>query len=555
MIEEIAYENVQIGLNEKKVELLTGKEAMAMLEIPTFLSEWDALYQACHWATVFQSPEFATTWYKLYQHSYLPILIREETDGRLTGLFMLALPHRKTGGRKFIVGAGHYEADYQTWLASKKNGNTFISAALKVLRQKFPDICLMLRHLPPHTPVNWAKSEPLWQNSCILYPLTRPLVVMSDFTVSRRDRKRVSRMQQVGKFIHLTEEDEFKASLDDVANYYDFRQGAMYNKNPFRDDPLNKEFLLSLFRRKLLHVTVLKAGDETIASVAALISKNRANLGGINFHSPLFASYSPGYVHFLMLSQQFVNEGIDSFDLTPGGDPYKDRLATQHDQVHILVIANSKPYFYKRQLRKLLYQRMTEMGIRTMSVELKLKRQLYFVKQRGLLHELTRRIHKLWAKPQVKLFQASLDLEEGRVLSPVNKNSLRDLLDFKMQGTSRTRWEFLEDAMRSLEQGQTVYTLTENDTLLFCIWFSTSDKNSEEDEKKAALRFQEIYVHPLGADRLRHFISSAISDIDSSLLKVQVYFPVPAQDKQLAMTLMRAGFEPVKGQSNNSPLE
>jgi CelD/BcsL family acetyltransferase involved in cellulose biosynthesis len=551
MIKEIAYENVQIGLNEKKVELLTGEEAMAMLELHTFLSEWETLYQACHWATVFQSPEFVTTWYKLYQHSHLPILISEVTDGMLTGLFTLALPHRKPRGRKFIVGAGHYEADYQTWLASEKNGNTFISAALKLLRQKYPTLCLMLRHLPPNTPINWAKAEPLWQNSCILYPLTRPLVVMSDFTVSRRDRKRVSRMQQIGKFIHLKEEEEFRASLDEVATYYDFRQGAMYNKNPFRDDPLNREFLLSLFRRKLLHVTVLKAGDETVASVAALISKNKANLGGINFHSPLFASYSPGYVHFLMLSQQFVHEGINSFDLTPGGDPYKDRLATQHDQVHILVIANSKPYYFKRQLRKLLYQRMTEMGIRTMSVELNLRRQLYFVKERGLLHEIKRRILTLWAKPQERLFQATLDLEKGRKLSPVNKNCLRDLLDYKMQGTNRTRWEFLEDAMRRFEHGQTSYTLTENDTLLFCIWYSTPAENPEDAlctvKNKEALRFQEIYVHPVAADRLRQFISSAISDIDSTLLKVQVYLPVPEQDKQLAMSMKRSGFKPAKG--------
>lgn len=550
MIEEIAYQNVKIGRTEKNVELVTGEEVIALLETDTFVTEWNLLYQSCHWATVFQSPEFATTWYKLYQYAYLPILIKEETDGVLTGLFMLALPYRKTGGRKFIVGAGHYEADYQTWLASEKNGNSFISAAMKVLRQKFPKTDLMLRHLPPHTPIEWAKSEPDWQSSCILYPLTRPLVVMADFTVSRRDRKRVSKLKQIGDFVHLTEEADFRATLDELAVYYDFRQGAMYNKNPFRDDPSNKEFLLSLFRRKLLHVTVLKAGNEIVAAVAALISKNKANLGGINFHSPSFASYSPGYVHFLMLSQQFGHEGIASFDLTPGGDPYKDRLATQHDQVHILVATNSRSYFYKRQLRKLLYQRMTEMGIRTMSVELNMRRQLYLLRERGLVNELGRRMQKLWSRKQFKMYHTSLSTTDTKADYAISKNCLNDLLGYSMQGSSRTRWEFLEDAMRRLEQGEQAYTLSENGILLYCVWYSTTTACADEQILPASpenIYLQDLYVHPSGVSRLRDFLYTFVAGIAPDISKVQVYLPVPVQDKPLLKTVKRSGFQLRKG--------
>ncbi|SIR44163.1 GNAT family N-acetyltransferase [Pontibacter lucknowensis] len=547
MIEEIAYENVKIGQSEKNLELLAGEEVMHLLEDATYLTEWDSLYHSCHWATVFQSPDFVTTWYRLYQHAYQPILIREYTKGVLSGLLTLALPLHRLNGRTFIVGAGHYEADYHTWLASDSNGNSFISSALKVLMRKFPTTDLMLRHLPPNTPTDWAKSEPRWQSSCILYPLTRPLVVMSDFTVSRRDRKRVSRMNQIGEFIHLTDEAAFRDALDQLAIYYDFRQGAMYNKNPFRTDPVNKEFLLALFRRKLLHVTVLKAGEEMVASVAAVISKNKANLGGINFHSPLFASYSPGYVHFLMLSQQFVHEGISSFDLTPGGDPYKDRLATQHDQVHILVTTNSRLYFFKRQFRKLLYQRMTEMGIRTMSVELSLKRHLYLVKERGLAQEIVRGLRKLWANDQDKIYHATLELKKFSCDFSINKNSLSNLLDYQMQGSMCTRWEFLENAMRRLEQGAQCFTISDRGTLLYCAWYTTPATDTATEAAIAAGReaiyLQDVYVHPFGVAQLKEFLAAVISAITPNLSSAQVYLSVPDQDKLLSKAMKRAGLQ------------
>ena len=70
-------------------ELLMGPPVLKLLEDAGFLEEWKNLYNACPWATVFQSPSFVATWYQVYR-SYLPILIKTETDGKLTGLLTLA---------------------------------------------------------------------------------------------------------------------------------------------------------------------------------------------------------------------------------------------------------------------------------------------------------------------------------------------------------------------------------------------------------------------------------------------------------------------------------
>ena len=549
MIEEIAYKNAKIGQRETKLDLLAGEEVMHLLEESKFLTEWDSLYHSCQWSTVFQSPDFVTTWYRLYRHAYQPILIKERINGELTGLLTLALPLQKSNTKTFIVGAGHHEADYQTWLGTDSNGNSFISSALEALMRRYPTADLMLRHLPPNAPTDWAKIEPRWQGSCILYPLTRPIIEMSDFTISRRDRKRVSRLKQISTFTQLSDEENFTNALDDLATYYDFRQGAMFNKNPFRNDPINREFLLALFRLKLLHVTVLKAGNEMVASVAALISKNKANLGGINFHSPIFANYSPGYVHFLMLSQMFADEGISSFDLTPGGDPYKDRLATQHDQVHILVVTNSRFYFLKRQLRKLLFQRMTKIGIRTMSVELSIKRLLYLIKALGVAHEIAGNMIKLWSTKQEIVYQVTLDVKSNSSLS-ISKNNLSDLLDYRMEGSDRTRWEFLENAMRKLEQGTRAYTISNQGTLLFCAWYSEPDADAVKALDAADLKtltLEDLYVHPSSVARLKEFMAAVVGAIDPSLSSVQVYMPFTNEDKPLLKTVKLAGLQLHKG--------
>jgi hypothetical protein len=65
----------------------------------------------------------------------------------------------------------------------------------------------------------------------------------------------------------------FSSIFDELTAQYDFRKAAMYNKAPFRKDPLKKKFLLALFEQQILHVTVLKLNDEIIASNVAAIEE------------------------------------------------------------------------------------------------------------------------------------------------------------------------------------------------------------------------------------------------------------------------------------------
>ena len=92
----------------------------------------------------------------------------------------------------------------------------------------------------------------------------------------------------------------------------------------------------------------------------------------IPFHSKF---YSPVFVHFLLLAQLLVKEGVKVFDLTPGGDFYKERMATRHDQVNELMVTNSFVYAIKRKLRRWIYAYLAKKGKWPMGTELALKKK------------------------------------------------------------------------------------------------------------------------------------------------------------------------------------
>ena len=49
------------------IEILRGDRARQLLSEDHFLAEWSALCNTCPWATPFQSPDLAATWYRVYR--------------------------------------------------------------------------------------------------------------------------------------------------------------------------------------------------------------------------------------------------------------------------------------------------------------------------------------------------------------------------------------------------------------------------------------------------------------------------------------------------------
>lgn len=330
------------------ISLVIGSAAHSLLKDRTFEQGWGALYEECPWTTPCQSFGFVDTWYRIYQDHFNPIIVYEErADGRLVGLLTMAA-HKAS---EQLVVAGSHQAEYQAWIASPRDGNSFIERALRRLQVEFPGCSFMFKYLPPLTPKEWITGNPRWGWYCKLESRPRPLLsvrngnnLVEHILKKRQLRNIQNRLKGIGGVYFEQIDDPLRLAqiFDEIIGYYDFRQGAIHGSFPFKQDPLKRTFHLALIEvPNLLHVTVLRAGRSMLAAHLGLSGKGQVYLG-IPAQSPFYARYSPGVLHLLMLAKNLEKQGYSALDLTPGGAPWKERFATDHEEAHVLTIFSTR---------------------------------------------------------------------------------------------------------------------------------------------------------------------------------------------------------------------
>ncbi|MFD2247990.1 GNAT family N-acetyltransferase [Pontibacter ruber] len=509
-------------------KLLVGEEALQQLTDVCFQDNWDNLYRACSWGTVFQSRAYVTTWYQFYQKEYLTVLVKAEHEGELTGLLTLA--QKKDG---VFVGAGDTQAEYQVWL-SLYSGESFMQQALLQLHKYFPKARLHLKYIPATTKIGFLNNNAEWRNRCIIRPHRQPLLHIDDALITQQlkkknRREKINRLNRLGelKFERITDFELFQHVFDDLASQYDFRKGAMHNRYFFRTDEQKKDFLFSLYRQNLLHATVLRLGNEIIASNVGLMGKNWVHLQGLNTHSPLYAKHSPGMLHFLMMGKLLAEERIEVFDLTPGLDSYKDGLATDYATVHELVVEKVFSSFKRRAtiiLNEYVKKSGSLFGIKASSLRKAKLASLQAINTinglrghsiRILANHLRNKINPAqYFLFQNDSFKKCWLYKSNKV--KLNKNNLSDLLNYEQRGSLQTRWEFLEEAMHRFEVGEHCYSWSEQGQLLGCAWVGAADQAAQRvllsQLPEGVVLVQGIYCHPAAYDRLLSFLAAVVRE-------------------------------------------
>ncbi|MBD1397722.1 GNAT family N-acetyltransferase [Pontibacter sp. JH31] len=534
----------------KMTQLLSGEQVVDLLCNTNFMAKWDLLYEQCPWATVFQKREFVSSWYQHYTSRYLPILIHETTAGKLTGLLTLAKCEKEG-----ITGAGANQAEYQVWLAEPSNSNEFIQSALSQLRSQFPSDVIHLKYLPSNTPVNWVNADSRWGTHCTLQLHKQPLMVIEDASIAselkkKNRREKINRLKRLGelKFERITELNDFVSLIDMLATQFDFRKGATVNLTPFKSDPFKRDFLVSLFEQNLLHVTLLKLNNEAIASNVGAYGRGWVHLQGLNTHSPYYAKHSPGILHFLMLGRLLAEENFDVFDLTPGGDSYKNSLANSYVHAYELTISNHlRRYTQNSKIRLANYikQSFAKRGIKPTAIK-------DFKRSTWILFRKLRLVKSLDIRSSFEHIMQLLQLHSERVyrftndsISPpdiqtgyVNIQKLEDLLNYEDSGSLRTRWEFLSEAMRRFESGERCYTWGAGGRLLACTWQGAARAGGPVPEGAPVLRG--LYCHRTGRSGLANFLAVVARKATQAGESEQVY--ALARNKTIGSALKSAGF-------------
>lgn len=527
--------------------ILKDAAAEALLRDGTFHKRWKALYDECPWATVFQSEAFVRTWYGVYGSRFRPVVVLgTDSRGQLAGLLLLACLRESHE----LIAAGANQAEYQAWLAQPQAGNVFIEQALSELSRQFPRRVLRLVYLPPGAPIDWTAAGRPWASRCRLLALSRPLMALGDGGQARaslakkRYKARFARLEKMGalSFRQIVDPPEFAQALDQIIPLCNFRQGAVHGILPFRKNPLMRSLYLALIEvPDLLHVTVLKLGEQILSAQINVRNKDQVLLQIIT-HTPFLAEYSPGTLHILLLAAELARQGIHSLDLTPEGS-YKDRFATNNDQVHILTV-----FFSRRQSLQARARDFYRNAVRRLAALCHVEPS----RVRAVVADCRRRVLEVRSRQDLELriyACTSAGAPAGSSLAPANRNLVKDLLAYQPEPRGEPIAPFLNRALKRLEKGVHVYTCVEGGRLACHGWLLEPGERAFPPElPPLPLDAQSAVVFDCASwppDATHHFYPSLLrqmlGDAFASPGVSRAYVVVPASDAPLRRAVEESG--------------
>jgi CelD/BcsL family acetyltransferase involved in cellulose biosynthesis len=557
------------------IQLVRGPEAEALAADDAFVAQWSALVTLCPWSTGFQSPGYVRTWYGTYGERFEPMLILSRgADGTLQALLTLAICRRT--GRVAI--AGDVQAEYQAWLSTPEFGDAFPLAALRRLRAELPSAVLKFNYLPPGAPTGWL-ADPGVSGVHLLRSHARPVLrfedgkAIAESLAKKSNKNRLRQMEKLGpvRFERVTDPVERARLFAEVIPYHDARHTAMRGSSPFHSDAFMRRFGEALLAvPDLLHVTVLRCGDQLAAAHIGVLGRREVEFGLVA-HSPWLARYSPGKFLVYFLARMLMEEGYEQLDLTAGGDAYKDRMATTYDRVHTLtlfptrasrLVGLARDGMKRGARRALAAVRVTPNQARSIAAGVRRLRPGGIV---GALRRVANaRLTSARAKCLYEMDLAKVPAAAGT--STPRHDCLADLLRYQSAPGSPTRQEFVSDALRRVEEGHHLYTRLVDARLLPVVWridrpseaeiLRIAGRSNLELEKAALVEFPADATN-LPAAELEPTLRRVMSEAATAPGVARLYAAVPSHDAALAALLERVGFSrsaPSQGSADPQPV-
>jgi CelD/BcsL family acetyltransferase involved in cellulose biosynthesis/GNAT superfamily N-acetyltransferase len=473
-------------------ELIVGEQALSRLGDRGFTGQWRALHAECRHATVYQSPAYCRAWYEAYRSRWQPVLALARDDaGMLTGLWLLAYDAQHGA----LAHAGAQQAEYQVWLARAGTDVAFLEAAWPALKRRLHFRTLSFRYLPDTRLVEIIRAVRVMRDEVVARVYRRPLLALEPeqfkaFLTKKRNRYRFAQFNKLGKleFRRIKDEAEFAAAFDEFMLFYDFRHAAMFQGAPFRDDPLKVEFHRKLFRAgDITHLTATFLDGRPVAGCWGSVTGATMHVGML-MHSPFIAKHSPGKFHLMQLSDQLYRDGVRLFDLTPGQDAWKDRLASDYDEVAEAVIYRSG------------FSALRERAVRAGSRAARRSLAALGIAPAAVLPALRRRVRVATVVSEIgEWLNVSREYRVYCVLRnrasgfTAESRVLRDPLGLLLAYAPSERWQrradFLGNALARLENGQHCYAVQSDGQIAHYGWLVLHQTTSQVIEVRQDLSF------------------------------------------------------------------
>ena len=493
-----------------RVELQQGHMAHALLDDAAFIADWSHLLACCGHATAFQAPAFTRAWYRTYHQTWDPVIVlARDGFGRLGALWLLAYDARASR----LTHAGAHQAEYQVWICGPALQDEFIAAAWTLLTQRLRFRTLTIKYLPSldcvRTLQRVAVTAPVVEVTAHSRPLIRLDRQSIDTSFAKKSNKsRFNRLKKLGRldFLLVERSEQMETVLDDFCAQYDFRQGAVNHAVPFFDDPLKRAFQRELFisapaQECCVSATLLD--DKLIAGFWGMRSGRMVHLGMLA-HSPMLAEHSPGKLHIMQLSRSLAGSGTEVLDLTPGGDPWKERFANDHDEVASAVLYRHPWQRRVAALRERLLKQGKQVAEKV-NVSPDQLRGFAAKLRRVRPAALARRVAQwLGDQREFRIYRADRALAQSFTRDArVRCNAIDELVAFVPGERWQSRDTFLASALERIERGEAAYSVRLEGRLAHCGWMVRGQTESRISEVEQVMHFPpdtvalyDFYSHP-----------------------------------------------------------
>lgn len=541
-----------------KIDLLQDDNATTLINDPDFIRSWETICKKCKYSTYFQQPFFVRTWFSCYSNVWTPVIVlsRRET-GDLAALWILAY----SAATKTLTHPGSHQAEYQTWISLPGCDIPFVSAAWVEITQQLTFSSLKIKYHPSTALTEALHSSPDISGISLVRYHKRPILTLNLDEIEasfkkKSNKSRFNRLKRLGElnFREIKTSEDLDAVLDQLIDFYDFRQGATNASTPFRSDPQKKRFLSNLLADPEggAHVTVTSLNGHPISAFWGGVSSSTVHLGML-IHSPFYAEHSPGKLHIMQLSKHLLESGIEKIDITPGGDPWKERFANSHDHVaEIELFRTGRSRLIAKQrsnIERLAKRCLTLFGVTPSAVRARLSR-IKNVTPRAIAKRLRNWVSM---KRELRIYRCERDLSlQASYHSEIQLNSLQDLMSFEPGERWQTYHGFLRSALHRLENGESAFTISINGKLAASGWMvknqskailSEVDQTMDMPESSASL--YDFYTDPefRGQGLYRKLISHMLKFVFDDEKTKYAYICVLADNTPSRHVIENTGFK------------
>jgi hypothetical protein len=331
------------------IKIVKDIQAFYLFSDSDFISRWEELAIQSERVTVFQEPPYVVPWYRLYSNKYQPVLILGyEENSSLIGIMPLAFSLKD----HYLTHAVDVVAEYHGWICSKDSEQDFPVQALIAIKKNFKIRIWQWRYLPPRFERNSLSPVALKKEKIYISFAERdsPVLDLKDENKINKIKKNKSIQIKINRYKkknglyleRIISKEKAREVFDILSVQCDFRQLAIHRTTPFMNDENKKNFYIERMDfPENNHFTILWSGNIPVAFHLGVCDSDSVYLG-LSSYNPVEEKNSPGGILMVKLIELLREEGYHYFDLTPGGDLYKEKYSNIHQKLYMPIISFTK---------------------------------------------------------------------------------------------------------------------------------------------------------------------------------------------------------------------